>query len=693
MTQIPRSFALRGGLNLTTSPIEIPPGHCISARNYEPDQQGYRRWQGHERYDGQPKPSEASYWVLDFDQGSAAISEGDTVTGATSGATGVALIDAVVESGSYGGADAAGYLVLTAVSGTFQDDEDLQVSAVTKSVADGTAVQNGAENDTDATTWQQDAEETARALIGKVTGSGKILGVWVYNGVTYAFRNNAGGTAAVMFKATSSGWSSINLGLTIDFTSGGTYEIQEGDTITGASNGATATVERVIVTSGDWSTSDAAGRLILSGQTGTFIAENLDVGANLNVATVAGDSSAITLPAGGRYEFDNHNFRGHASTERMYGCNGVGTAFEFDGSVFVPIVTGMTTDAPNHIAHHKNHLFLSFPGGSVQHSGIGDPYSWSPVLGAAELGVGDECTGFGNELFGVLAILARNHIKLLYGNDASDWNLVDFAEQSGCVEWTAQKLGGLLVYDDRGVRELSTTQAFGDFRVGTTTLLVDPLIASKKKAGILPVASVRVRAKDLYRVFFSDGTGLSIYFGRKRPEVMPLDLGFEIFAICSSEDANGNEVIFFGKNDTTDGYVYQMDSGNGFDGALLDYFIRQPFFHAGSPSYDKRWHKIVIEADIGTDASLVISAETDFAHPDAVPLQEESLSVMGGGGFWGEANWDEFYWSAQVVGVAEAHVDAYGANISVSLAGETIYEPPHTLHSITYHFSPRKMRR
>jgi hypothetical protein len=80
-----------------------------------------------------------TYSVLNFDAGTAAISAGDTVTGEDSGATGTAAYDATVNSGTYGTNDAAGYLALTGVTGTFEDDENLQVSAGTKSVANGTA--------------------------------------------------------------------------------------------------------------------------------------------------------------------------------------------------------------------------------------------------------------------------------------------------------------------------------------------------------------------------------------------------------------------------------------------------------------------------------------------------------------------------------------------------------------------------
>jgi len=76
MTQKTKFFPLRGGLNVATPAIEIPPGQAIDAINYECVQKGYQRVYGYERYDGHPSPSKAGYWVLNFDLGTAAITRG-----------------------------------------------------------------------------------------------------------------------------------------------------------------------------------------------------------------------------------------------------------------------------------------------------------------------------------------------------------------------------------------------------------------------------------------------------------------------------------------------------------------------------------------------------------------------------------------------------------------------------------------
>ena len=81
MTVQTSSYQLRGGLDLVTPNIRLTPGRVLGAQNYEPSPDGYRRIAGYERYDGQPKPSEASYWLLKLDRNVNGISKGDIVTG------------------------------------------------------------------------------------------------------------------------------------------------------------------------------------------------------------------------------------------------------------------------------------------------------------------------------------------------------------------------------------------------------------------------------------------------------------------------------------------------------------------------------------------------------------------------------------------------------------------------------------
>jgi hypothetical protein len=689
MAQQTKFFAARGGLDLITPAIEQPPGGLIATNNYEAHPRGYGRSDGYERYDGRQSPSTASYWYLNFDAGSAAISEGNTVDGGTSGASGEALINAVVSSGTYGGGNAVGYIVLTNVTGTFVDGEDLEVGAAKKSELNGTAVDRGASNDTDDTTWLRDAMETVRADIGTVTGSGNIRGVWTYNSKTYAFRDNAGATGVDMWESSSSGWSQVALGFRIPFTSG-SAEFSTGNTLTGVTSGATATLTNVALQSGSWAAGDAAGYFIMAAATGTFQAEEVNIGAGGNLATIAADKVANTLAAAGKFEFINHNFTGHSGSKKMYGVDGVSMAFEYDGTAFTPIKTGMTADTPNHIAAHKNHLFLSFTGGSVQHGGIGFPYQFTVLTGAAELGIGEEITGMRSDVSGYMVIGGRNSINILKGFDVDDWYVEPWSTESGIIEWTMDKLGEIMFMDDIGVRNLSKARELGDFNLGTLTRKIQPIFEEKRNDGITITASIRSRAKDMYRLFFSDGTGVSIYLGRglKKPECMAFSLPIVVHTTCSGENSSGDEVLFFG---STDGYIYQLDAGANHDSAEIVAYVRFPFNHVGSPTRNKQWFKATLEVDARPSVALGMTAEFSYAHDDQPPATENSFTVTGGGGFWEEDNWDTFDWSAPVEGLAQSHIDGLGTNVSIAALSEGTYDDPHRIHGLTLHYSMRRL--
>jgi hypothetical protein len=422
-------IAMSGGLDLVSPPIATPKGRLRAAFNYEPGPDGYARLGGFERLDGHPKPSEATYAIMNFVAGTVAPVVDATITGATSTATARVLTEAYLASGSYGGGDAAGFVVVTAVSGTFIDGEPLGFATL-----DGDLV-NSADTDEEDTLWSELAVDTARPLISKPTGSGGIRGVKTYLGDQYCWRDSIDGLTCRMHKATPTGWSEVMLGATIAFTSGGvhwtlpytsggTYEIVAGDTITGATSAKTAIVESLTLTSGTWAGADAAGTLTLVSVSGAFQAENLNVGANANVATVggpatlvnsgaelvdgdpltgatsaatatigrvvlqggawasgnasgyltllpgygafvaellnsgaitdiatiAGPATAVTLPPGGRYEFVIENFYAASNMKRLYGVNGVGPAFEWDGETFVPIDTGISFSSPSRAA-------------------------------------------------------------------------------------------------------------------------------------------------------------------------------------------------------------------------------------------------------------------------------------------------------------------------------------------------------
>lgn len=103
-------------------------GSLIGAQNYEIvfGQQGYRRINGYERFDGQTSPTDATYWRVPFYDGEAEIAAGDVVTGPGGS---FLVLRVIVSAGAWGDGDAEGWLIVTALTGDAEQDDQLQVSA------------------------------------------------------------------------------------------------------------------------------------------------------------------------------------------------------------------------------------------------------------------------------------------------------------------------------------------------------------------------------------------------------------------------------------------------------------------------------------------------------------------------------------------------------------------------------------
>ena len=698
MSQRDKYFDMMGaGMDLITPAIKKHPAAAIGGYNYEPRPEGYRRFQGYEKVDGQGNPSASKYYILNFDASTVAIVAGDTVTGLASGATAKALVDGVLESGTYGGGDAVGYLVLWNLVGAYLDNEALQVSAATRALANGTELLEGAGTDANNMLWRVAAVDARRATIQEVAGSGPIRGVWCYNGNIYAFRDNAGATACDMWESNGpSGWIAVDLQQHLHFDAG-ILVINVGDTVNGLTSSATAVVERVVVISGDWSTNDATGFLILSSVVGVF-QDNEDLRvATSKKADVDGVLVDGLLGAGGYFNFLSHNFYGGSGTRRMYGANGAGQAFVFDGD-FANIETGMVIDEPEYIGVKKDTLFLSFAGGSLQFAGAGNPLAWSVVLGAGEIGMGDEITGICREYANGAAVLCRNKTAILYGTDFSasgDAALDVVSDEAGAIAGSVQTLVKPTFFDNTGIRDLTAVQAYGNFQFGDGDGLsgaIKPLINSKKSAGVSVTCSVVVKEQMQYWLFFDDKSIFLLSMATGKPRLMPMYMPLIVRCAYSCEDANGDEVVYFGSDD---GYVYSLGTGNNFDGDEIEYLLRLPFWHLGSPNHNKRFHKAILELDPSTSGTTTLNINADFSYgnPDQPSIDAQTFTVTGGGGFWNTALWNQFYWGATVEGQAEAYIEGEGLNISIGLGGTIAAEEPHTITGNTYYYSPRRLKR
>lgn len=662
---------LNGGLDQVTPTLSLPPGFARRAANFECSiTGGYTRIAGYERYDGRPNPSDATYTALTCAI-TGTIAVGNTVTGATSAATGKVI------------ARDGALVVVTRQTGTFQAGENLTVSAVVQGSV--TAISGTVADGLTDATYRALAADDYRVDIQAVPGSGPIRGVVYYNGIVYAWRNNAGGTAMAIYKSSGTGWTAVTLPEEVSF-SNANVSVGEGDTLT--QGGVTATIRRVVVQTGTLLSGTNTGRLIITGRTGGNFAAGAATSTGAGALTLGGAQSQITLAPNGRVETVIANFGGGTANYRVYGADGVNRGFEFDGTYYVPLRTGMTVDTPEHVAFHKQHLFFSF-GASLQFSAIGDPYSWSPILGAGELAMNGEITNLivlpGDQSSGALGVYTRNDTSVLYGTDSSTFALSTFNTGTGAIAYTAQNLDQAYVLDDRGVMSLGTTLNFGNFTPASLTMQIRPFIQVRRN---LASGSLVNREKGQYRVFFSDATALYMtVLNGKVLGSMPVEFAHPVTCCVEGEQPDGTATSFFG---STNGFVYRLDAGTSFDGAPIPANFNLVYNSIRSPRILKRFRKASVELTGDAYAQIAFGYDLGYRTTALSQPVDETYENDLRSSYWDSITWDDFVWDGEELKPSEIQVEGTAENMSIRISSVSAILQPFTVNSIIVHYTPRR---
>lgn len=666
------SFALKGGVDLHTPQLSLPPGVARDSLNFECSiNGGYSRIEGYERFDGRPSPSAASYATIAA-TAVTGLAVGDSINGQTSSATGVvAYIDGLT-------------VVYTKSTGTFVQGENLREGVGVVGVI--TTVGVSVTDQTTIALYTLSAANIYRTDITAVPGSGGVLGVFTFGGVLYAFRNNAGATAAVLHKSTGAGWVAVTMPSEVAFTAGSGTAPLEGAIIT--KGAVTAVVRRVMVKSGTFLAGTAAGRLIVDTVLGgSFSAGAFTAGIT---ATCSGAQTAVVFLPGGRFEFKIGNA---GNGVRVYGADGINRGFEFDGNYVCPITTGNTSDNPLHVHVHLKYLWFSFLS-SAQYSGVGAPYQWTILAGAGEIAVNQNITGFltlpGSESSAALAILTVDGVSILYGtSDPTTWNLPELNAGVGSKAYSQQALGRGYIYDNLGIVSLDAVQAYGNFATNTLTVNLRSFVQNRRT---LITESLINREKSQYRVFFSDGYALYLTMvNGKYIGSMPVKFTDAVSVACNGDASNGGEVSYFG---STNGMVYRMDIGTSFDGGVIDWVLELAYANQRNSQVDKTYRRAVFE--IQGNGYAEFNVGYTLAYGD--PYREQGSVGVGvvisvSPAYWDSFVWDAFIWDGRSIAPLTIPLDGTAENISLRVSGSSAYWASHTINSVTMHYTPRNVVR
>lgn len=400
------------------------------------------------------------------------------------------------------------------------------------------------------------------------------------------------------------------------------------------------------------------------------------------------DTSAnkITYAGGHNFKFAQYNFKASAGSLSLYWVDSVNQARSYDGSVVVLIdntgMSALSLDKPTLVAAHNNHLFLAYLNGSLQHSALGDPDVWDAVLGASEIGIGDEITNLVVGVASSLVIYAEGGIRVLTGTSIDNWALVVFSDTSGAyVDTSLRLLGTIYSISSRGLSSLESTDAFGDYAANS--------ISQKFKITLLGKKNIITRCsthKNLnqYRIFFEDNSAIYVSFQAKELSGATfIEFPEPVTNIATGEDLSSNELTVFTSN--TSGFVYKMDSGPSFDGVPIITRMSTAFYHYGTPRNYKDFKKATAEIKGSNGQAFNVKVDFDYnmvGLPRTIWYTPEIYSADSVG-IWGTSKWGEMvYGGTSVTDRVPIYLQGIGTNMSYKLISNEMYRTQHIIQNV-----------
>lgn len=403
-------------------------------------------------------------------------------------------------------------------------------------------------------------------------------------------------------------------------------------------------------------------------------------------------SSKITLPVGGQYKAVVHNFYGSPTMRRAYLVNGVGRAMELreDGRL-VPLfaVDDDALDKPTHIEAHKEHLFLGFRGGQYQHSAIGNPLTWSGLLGAEAFSTGDEITALKSIQGGVLVVGCRNRLVVLRGSNSADWQQDIISESVGVFDNTFQSLFIPMGLSDNGLVRLDRVQEYGDF----TLSMLDP---TEKVSPIIDAYqwnnSSQLATANQYRLYSTSGVNLAVTLDATgAPRFTTFRYPAAVSGAWRYDEAKERNFIALAGL----GYVYELhEDAFSFDGDDIRWTLKTAYMHMGAPGTIKSWRNAVIEQGIQSVFNCDFLWNTEYRAGKNFSSERVTAELGGiSSALWNNASWNQFYWNSEQndeTGLLE--INGNSTSISFAFSAKTAFEPNFNIAGLLINYIPRRLK-
>jgi hypothetical protein len=638
-----------GGLITNLSPLQHglkAPGSARVLRNFEPSVEGgYRRIEGFNKYDSNIVPPYGA----------------PVVHGASQ--TGTSLIIGNIHKTP----EAGDTLTITGVTGTY-------------TVATGGVSYNATNNRATLTLTTSLASSPANAAavtFATTTTSHLINGIASWEDSVIVSRNDD------LFRTTGSGYTHINV------PNYGTVLV----------NGASQTGSSLVVDG--LSAAPQAGDVFKIAGVDLVYTVTSDASVSSGGATLAinpalasspADDAAITFLSTSRdgtvkVRSARYNFSG---TEKIVFVDGANAPANYDTTTFT-VLDAAPSDVVGaaHVAVFKNQLFFA-KGANVTFTAPFSDSDFSAASGGGVINAGSAITGlivFREQLI----IFSERRISRLVGNSIADFQLQPITMDIGCTQTdTIQEVAGDIFFvGPDGIRSLGATEKIGDFDLATVSKPIQTEVTNFVNRNT-SFSSVVIREKSQYRLFgfnanITRDAAQGILGTQTQQGINWAELR-GIRAHVADSNYNGSvELIVFGHDD---GYVYQMESANNFDGANIPATFSTPFLPINDPRVRKTFYRIFLYTDPQGSVTTDVALKYDFEESDVIQPAEINFNNTSGSNaiaFYGDATFGTGTYGGTIKRLFDSQTVGSGFVVSLVFTSEST-NPPYSLDALTLEY-------
>jgi hypothetical protein len=428
--------------------------------------------------------------------------------------------------------------------------------------------------------------------------------------------------------------------------------------------------------------------------TATVTSGGATLAINPALASSPADNAVITFlstsrESANKTRFAKYNFNG---TEKIAIVDGLNEPALYDDSTFTVLLDAPTdVIGATFVAEVKNHLFFA-KGTTLTFTAPYTDTDFSVANGSGSINVGGTITAL-TVFRQQLIIFTETSIHQLTGTTIADFSLQPITTDIGCIDSdTVQEIGGDVMFlGPDGLRLLSGTDRIGDFGLAVVSKTIQSTMTGFISSNTSFTSCV-IREKSQYRILGynnnitqENAQGiLATQFAPQGGEGMAWAETRGIRAYVADSDYNQNvEVVLFANDD---GYLYQMESGNSFDGINIQTTFATPHLPISDPRRRKTFYKLFLYTDPQGSVAFDVSLKLDFDSQGTIqPAPISILNTQGTVGFFGTGTFGITRFGTKLLKLFQTQVVGSGFTVSFQFESNDS-NPPYSIDALTVEY-------